>query len=138
MEFTLLPSELCFSKVNVDSYFEDHILDCTALAIPQSTLLNNNFTVPLVLDMSGISAGSYVVRVEMYEPWGSDEKLNFTQKEITVEYVPQTKESRWVKIPTVKSVASSNLMIVSSSAKNIYREIAQGQKKESVSKRDEW
>lgn len=88
--------------------------------------------------MSGIGAGNYVVRVEMYEPWGSNEKLNFTQKEITIEYIPQTKESRWVKIPTVKSIASTSLTIVSSSAKNFYREIARDQKKESMSKRDEW
>jgi len=41
----------------------------------------------------------------MYEPWSSDEKLNFTVKEIVVDYIPQTRESRLVKIPTVKSVA---------------------------------
>ena len=74
----------------------------------------------------------------MYEPWSSGEKLNFTSKEITVQYVPQTREARLVKIPTVKSVAGTDLTVVSSTAKNIYREIEQDQKQEAISKRDEW
>ena len=74
----------------------------------------------------------------MYEPWTSGEKLNFTSKEIAVQYVPQTRAERLVKIPTLKSVAGSNLTVVSSSAKNIYREIEQDQKQEAISKRDEW
>ena len=56
----------------------------------------------------------------MYEPWSSGEKLNFTSKEMSVQYVPKTREERLVKIPTVKSVAGSDLTVVSSSAKNIY------------------
>ena len=88
--------------------------------------------------MKGIGAGNYLIKVEMYELWSSGEKLNFTLKEITVQYVPQTRESRLVKIPTVKSVAGTDLTVVSSSAKNIYHEIEQDLKKESISKRDEW
>ena len=88
--------------------------------------------------MKGIAAGEYLIRVEMYEPWSSGEKLNFTSKEVTVHYVPQTRAERLVKIPTVKSVAGADLTVVSSSAKDIYREIEQDQKKESISKRDEW
>ncbi len=74
----------------------------------------------------------------MYELWSSGEKLNFTSKEITVQYVPQTIADRLVKIPTVKSVAGSALVVVSSSEKNIYREIEKDQKQEFMSKRDEW
>jgi D-aminopeptidase len=74
----------------------------------------------------------------MYEPWSSGEKLNFTAKEITVQYVPQTRAERLVKIPTVKSVAGTDLTVVSSSAKNIYRKIEQDQKQEAIRKRDEW
>ena len=88
--------------------------------------------------MKGIIAGEYPIRVEMYEPWSSGEKLNFTFKEIAVQYVPQTKEARLVKIPTVKSVAGSDLTVISSSAKDIYREIERDQKQEAISKRDEW
>jgi hypothetical protein len=88
--------------------------------------------------MKGIGAEKYLFRVEMYEPWASGEKLNFTSKEIAVQYVPKTREERLVKIPTVKSVAGADLTVVSSSAKDIYREIEQDQKQEAISKRDKW
>ena len=38
--------------------------------------------------MKGIAAGNYLIRVEMYEPWASEEKLNFSEKEIGVHYTP--------------------------------------------------
>lgn len=136
--FSLQPSKTSFSKINLDLYFENQPLNSTTLGIPQSALLNDNFDYPLVLDMKGISAGNYLIRIEMYEPWTGNEKLNFTAKEIVVDYVPQTRESRLVKIPTVKSVAGSGLTVVSSNAKDIYRELEQDLKKESLSKRDEW
>ena len=88
--------------------------------------------------MKGMVAGEYLIRVEMYELWSSGEKLNFTTKEVVVQYVPQTRESRLVKIPTVKSVAGAGLTVVSSAAKIIYREIEEDLKKESMSKIDEW
>ena len=138
IEFSLLPSKAFFSKINIDVYFENQLLNSTTLGLPQSPLLNDNFDFPLLLDMRGLSAGTYLIRVEMYEPWSSDEKLNFTLKEIVVDYIPQTKESRLVKIPTIKSVAGSDLTIISSSAKDIYRELQQDLKKETLSKRDEW
>jgi hypothetical protein len=43
-----------------------------------------------------------------------------------------------VKTPTVKSVAGNDLTVVSSNAKNIYRQIEQDQKQESISQRDGW
>src|ERR1035437_4319777 len=138
VEFSLLPSKTSFSKINLDLFFQEHLLNSTTISIPQSSLLNDTSEFPLILDMKGIVAGEYQLRVEMYEPWSSGEKLNFTFKEITVQYVPQTREARYVKIPTVKSVAGSDLTIVSSSTKNIYREIEQDQKIESMSRRDEW
>ncbi len=49
--------------------------------------------------MTGIGAEEYLFRVEIYEPWSSGEKLNFTSKETAVQYVPQNKEARLVKIP---------------------------------------
>jgi hypothetical protein len=138
VEFSLLPSKASFSKINLDLYFQEHLLNSTTIGIPQSTLLNDTSEFPLILDMKGIVAGEYMFRVEMYEPWSTSEKLNFTSKEIAIQYVPKTREERLVKIPTVKSVAGSDLTVVSSSAKNIFREIEQDQKQESISKRDEW
>ena len=138
IEFSLLPSKAFFSKINIDVYFENQLLNSTTLGLPQSPLLNDNFDFPLLLDMRGLSAGTYLIRVEMYEPWSSDEKLNFTLKEIVVDYIPQTKESRLVKIPTIKSVAGSDLLVISSTAKDIDDEIDESQRKESINKRDQW
>ena len=138
VEFTLLPSKASFSRINLDLHFHEQLLKSTPLDIPQSPLLNDSFEYPQIIDMTGIAAGSYLFRVEMYELWSSGEKLNFTAKEVVVQYVPQTRESRLVKIPTVKSDVGAGLTVVSSAAKSIYREIEEDLKKESTSKRDEW
>ena len=136
--FSLLPSKAAFSKIILDLYFQEHLLNSATLSIPQSALLNDSFEFPQILDMKGIAGGSYLFRVEMYELWSSGEKLNFTAKDVVIQYVPQTMESRLVKIPTVKSVADTDLTVASSNAKNIYREMEQNLKKESISKRDYW
>ncbi len=128
-EFKLVPSKASFNKISLDLFFEDHLLKSSTLAIPQSMLLGDSLEYPLALDMKGIVEGNYLVRVEMYEPWSSGEKLNFTSKEITVKYIPQTRESRLVKIPTVKIVAGADLTVVTSSAKDICREIDEDLKK---------
>lgn len=138
IEFTLLPSKASFSKINLDLYFHEQLLNSTPLCIPQSSLLNDSFEYSLILDMKGIPEGSYLFKVEMYELWSSGEKLNFTEKEVVVQYVPQTRESRLVKIPTVKSDVGAGLTVVSSAPKTIYREIEEDMKKESASKIDEW
>ena len=138
VEFSLLPSKASFSKLNLDLFFQEHLLNSTTISIPQSSLLNDTSEFPLILDMKGIVENEYPIRVEMYEPWSSGEKLNFTFKEITILYVPITREAGLVKIPTVKSVAGSDLTVVSSSAKDIYRDIEQDRKQEAISKRDEW
>jgi hypothetical protein len=138
VEFSLLPSKSSFSKINLDLFFQEHLLNSTTISIPQSILLNDTSEFPLILDMKGIVAGEYLFRVEMYEPWSSGEKLNFSFKEIAVQYVPQTREVSLVKIPTVKSVAGKDLTVVSSSAKKIFREIEQDQKQGAISRRDEW
>ena len=74
----------------------------------------------------------------MYELWGSGEKLSQTSRELTVDYVPQIRESRFVKVPIVKSVAGTGLVVVSESEKNIYCEIEKTTKKEYIGKRDDW
>ena len=138
VEFSLLPSKASFSKINLDLYFQENLLKSTPLLITPSVLLGDSLEYPLPLDMRGIVEDNYLIRVEMYEPWSSGEKLNFTSKEITVQYVPKTRAERLVKIPTVKSTAGEGLTVVSSIAKNIYRDMEEDLKKESVSKRDEW
>jgi D-aminopeptidase len=88
--------------------------------------------------MKGIPAGAHKIKVEMYELWSLGEKLSQTAKEVTVDYVPQTRADRLVKVPIVKSVAGTDLAAVSESEKNIYREIEATEKKELISKRDEY
>jgi hypothetical protein len=88
--------------------------------------------------MKGIPAGSYTIKVEMYELWSSGEKLSEGLKELNVNYEPQTRESRFVKVPTVKSVAGKDLAVVSEPEKIVFRELEKTIKKEQLSKRDDW
>jgi hypothetical protein len=74
----------------------------------------------------------------MYELWSDGEKLSFTQKEVIVQYVPQTRESRLIKIPIVKSFGEPSIAVVSKADKEVYREIEETMKKESDSNRDVW
>jgi len=41
VEFSLLPSKASFSKINLDLFFQEHLLNSTTISIPQSTLLND-------------------------------------------------------------------------------------------------
>jgi hypothetical protein len=136
--FSLTPSISYFSKVKLDLYFQEHLINSFTLGIPQSSLLKDSLEFPQILDMKGVASGDYLVRVEMYELWSSGEKLNFVSKEILVQYVPVNRADRYVKIPTVKKVAGSDLIVISSSAKTIYSEIDENQRKESNNKRDQW
>ncbi len=88
--------------------------------------------------MTGIRKGEHHLRVEMYELWSTSEKLTCTSKEVTIEYIPLKREDRLIKVPILKSVAGADLAIVSDAERNIYREIDEGMKKETVSRRDEW
>jgi hypothetical protein len=88
--------------------------------------------------MNGIPSGTYTLKVEMYELWSKGERFSQTKKEITVDYVPQTRESKFVRVPIVKSVAGTDLFAISESEKNIYSEIEKIIKKEQLSNRDDW
>jgi arsenate reductase-like glutaredoxin family protein len=136
--FRLYPSKTAFSKLNLDLWFDNQQISSRLIRIPQGPLSADELELPLVLDMKGISAGAYLIRVEMYELWSDGEKLSFTQKEVAVHYVPQTREPRLIKIPIVKSFGETCLAVVCESDKDIYREIEATMKKESDSKRDEW
>jgi hypothetical protein len=61
-----------------------------------------------------------------------------SKKELTVDYVPQTREFKFVRVPIVKSVAWTDLFAISESEKNIYSEIEKTIKKEQLSNRDDW
>ena len=136
--FKLFPSKTAFSKLKSDLWFDNQQISSIIVRIPQGPLAGDDFELTPVLDMKGIKAGYHSIKVEMYEPWSNEEKLSFTSKEVTVEYVPQTKEYRLIEIPIVKSFGGVDLAVVSESDKSIYREIEETMKKESVTKRDEW
>lgn len=138
IEFSLLPSKMSFSKVNLDLYFQEQLINSTTLRIPQSALLNDSLQFPQILDMTGIGAGDYLIRVEMYELWSDGEKLSWTSKELKLHYTPVNRQDRYIKIPTVKTVAGVGLEVVSQSEKSVYRGIEEDRKKELESKRDEW
>jgi hypothetical protein len=138
IEFRLRPSKTAFSKITSELYFDEQKLKTISISIPQGPLTAKEFEFTPVLDMKGINSGMHTIKVEMYELWASAEKLNFTSKEATVEYVPKRKEDRLIIIPIVKSVAGADLAVISDAEKDIYREMEENRKKELISRRDEW
>ena len=138
VSFTLIPSKNSFSKVKLDLWFDNQQIKSFSIMIPQSPLAKDEFELTPVLDMKGIPAGQHRIKVEMYELWSSDEKLLQTFKEVTVDYVPITRESRLIKVPSVKSVTGNDLAVISESEKDLYRDIEKTTKKEQFSKRDDW
>ncbi len=138
VRFKLLPSKNSFSKVHSDLWFDKRPIISVSLRIPQGPLATDESEYTTILDMKGIPSGTHKVTVEMYELWSPDEKLNRTIKDVSIDYVPQTRESRFVKVPNVKSVAGKDLAVVSESEKEVYRKIEKTMKKEQLSKRDDW
>jgi hypothetical protein len=138
VSFKLFPSKAAFSKVQSDLWFENQLIRSVSIRIPQGALAVDEFELTPVLDMKGIPAGAHIIKVDLYELWGSGEKLSQSSRELTVDYVPQTRESLFVKVPIVKSVAGTGLVVVSESEKNIYCEIEKTTKKEYIGKRDDW
>ena len=136
--FSLIPSKTAFSRVQFVLWFVNQQISSVTIRIPQGFLAADEFELTPVLDMKGIPAGSYTIVVKMYELWSSGEKFSEAIKELNVDYVPQTRESRFVKIPSVKSVAGTDLAVVSESATDFYQGIEKTIKKEQLSKRDVW
>jgi hypothetical protein len=133
--FTLVPSKYSFSKVKLDLWFNNQRIKSFLIIIP---LAKDEFELTPLLDMKGIPAGNHSIKVELYELWSSGEKLLQTFREVIVDYVPLTRESRLVKIPSVKSVVGADLAVVSESEQDLYRNIEKTTKKEQLSKRDDW
>jgi len=137
--FRLLPSKTAFSRITAELYFDQHHFHTVPLKILPSSLTKDNLEFNRVLEMTGIAAGPHTIKVEMYELWGSDEKLAFATKEVTVEYVPLRREDRHlIRVPFVKSEARADVAIVTEAEKGIYRETEETMKKELKSKRDDW
>jgi hypothetical protein len=136
--FKLLPSRTAFSRVTSELYFNEQKIDSLSLRILQGPLATDDSEFTSVLYMTGIGKGQHRLRVEMFELWSSSEKLTYTSKEIAIEYVPLKREDRLINVPIAKSVAGADLAIITDAERNIYREIEEGMKKETISRRDEW
>jgi hypothetical protein len=93
IEFSLFPAKKLFSKIKADMFFDRQKLRSVSIVIPQSPLARNDFELTPVLDMKGITAGSHVIKVEMYELWDSREKFTCASKEVKIEYVPLRREA---------------------------------------------
>ncbi len=136
--FKLVPSKSAFSKVQLDLFFNNQQINSKTIRIIQGSLAKDDFELTPTLDMLGIPAGRYALKVEMYELWPSSEKLSEAKKELIVDYVPQTRESKFVRVPIVKSVEGTGFSVISESEKDIYNEIEKTMKKEYISNRDDW
>jgi hypothetical protein len=136
--FRLQPSRLAFSKVKADLFFETTHISSALIRVLQGPLATDESEYTWVFDMKGVPQGVYRLKVEMYELWSSDEKLNQTSRELTLDYVPQTRQARLVLIPTVKSVAGADLAVVSGKEKTVYSDIEKTAKKEQITKRDNY
>lgn len=133
-----LPPKKALSRVKANLWFDGHQISSVAIRMLQGPLATDESEFSAVLDMRGVEAGKHSVTVEMFGLWDLDEKLSRSLKEATIKYVPQTRMSRLVKIPTVKSVAGADLTVFSKTESNLYEDIAETQKKEQLSKRDNW
>jgi len=89
--FRLVPSKTAFSKVHFVLWFDNQQIRSVSIRIPQGSLAADEVELTPVLDMKGIPAGSYTIKVEMYELWSSGEKLSEAIKELNVDYAPQTR-----------------------------------------------
>lgn len=136
--FKLVPSNNAFSKIQFDLFFNNQQISSKSIRILQGPLANDIFELTHVLDMKGIPAGTYTLNVEMYEQWSTGERFSQAKKESTVDYGPQTRESKFIRVPTIKSVAGISLSVISEPEKNLYNEIEKTIKKEYVSNRDDW
>jgi hypothetical protein len=138
VEFKLLPSKSAFLKIRSDLWFDRQKINSVSIVVPQKLGLTNQFQLNPVLDLRGISSGSHTVKVEMYNAVSSGKKRAYTMKEVTVEYQPQSRETRIKKIPTVKKITGFEIAVVKDTEKGIYREIEEAKRKELISSRDEW
>ncbi len=136
--FKLQPSRTMFSKVRADLWFDNFQISSVLIRVLQGPLATDELEFSPILDMRGIAAGAHIVKVEMYEKWDSGERLWQTSNELMIDYMPLTRDSRLIKVPSVKSVAGADLAVVSDSERNIYKEIEKTVKTEQFSKRDDY
>lgn len=135
--FRLLPSTLSFSNLMLELHFDNTKLNTFSISLPPSKILGDELEFPLSLDMKGIAPGSHVIKVELFEKWGTGEKLTNASKYVIVNYVPKRREDRYVKVPIVRKV-DGVLRIILPEEKELYQELEKSHRKELTSSRDQW
>jgi hypothetical protein len=136
--FKLVPSRTTFSRVTSNLYFDDLEIDSLRLRVLQGPLATDESEFSIGLDMTGISEGKHILRVEMYELWDSGERTTSASKEATIDYVPVRREDRLIRVPIIKRTEGADLEIVTAMEKNIFREIDEAMKRDSEGKREHW
>ncbi len=134
----MFPSKNAFSKITSELCFDGNKLNSTLFSIVRGPLGSDDSEFTSVLDMRGVAAGLHVVGVELFVLGEAGDRLAVASREVAVDFVPVRREDRLIRIPIVKSVAGADLVVVSDSEKDIYREIAKDVKREEISRRDEW
>jgi hypothetical protein len=138
VSFKLFPSKTAFSTVQLEIWFNGQQINSTPIKLLQGPLSTDEYELTPILDMKGMSAGLHRIRVEMYEPWPLQENLYGTSMETTIDYVPQTRESKFIRVPIVKALAGTGLTVISESEKELYDKIEKTAKKEYIANRDGW
>jgi hypothetical protein len=133
-----LPTRMAFSRVKADLWFDREPFGSVLIRVLTGPLATEESEFGAVLDMQGVAAGQHIVGVEMYGLWGENEKHCKTIKEQPFDYVPKKRQLRLVKVPTLRSIAGGEVAVVSEKENGIFEELGQTQKKEQISKRDNW
>jgi hypothetical protein len=136
--FKLIPSKTAFSKVQADLLFDNQQITSITIRVLQGPLATDESEFTPILNMQGIPAGAHTLKIEMYESTSSNEKPCQATKETNVDYVPKTRQSKLIKVPTVKCVAGADLAVISNLEKGVYSEFERAIKNERLSKRDVW
>jgi len=135
--FRLLPSQLTFSNLTLEIYFNDNKLNTYLISIPPSQLLSSELEFPITLDMKGIQPGEHPIKVDMFERWSTGERLTSTTQHVSVSYTPVHRQDRYVKIPIVRKIAGA-FRIVLPQEKKLYDEFQKSRRQELNSKKDQW
>jgi hypothetical protein len=136
ISFKLIPNKTAFSKIRANLWFNQKATKSFLFDILHSFGPTNDFTLKTTLDLQGLPSGTHSIIVEMYELWSFLEKHTHTEKEITIEYTPQTKKATLKEVPIIKKIEAEGIVIVSDSEKHIYQEIQETRKKEIASERE--
>jgi hypothetical protein len=137
VNFHLMPSRMHFSNLVLDLFFDNNKVNSYLIAIPPSRLLSDELEFPITMDMTGISPGEHVIKVDLDEKWQSGEVMTHASQYVVLSYLPVRREDRYVKVPLVRKIDGA-FRIILPDEQELYQKIAEQNRKEHASKRDPW